>query len=150
EGLAELGRVEREPNAQHAGLLAPTRELLAQVRRIRVDAAHHGEALRMRARRGDGEVVAVALPGRRNDDGAVDPAFVHPAEHLFGAHRGRALRMGMAARPPRPPGRVRAPDVDLRIDDDQRYSRYPGSMRSSLRRSAGHSITPYGRRVCGW
>jgi hypothetical protein len=28
--------------------------------------------------------------------------------------------------------------------------RKPGSMRSSLRSSAGHSITPYGRRVCGW
>ena len=66
-------------------------------------------------RGGDSEVVAVAFERGRHQDGGGDACLVHHSEEALGGQRLREVRL--AARRPRPLGRVRCPDVNLRVDD---------------------------------
>ena len=111
--LAQHRRMERETYAQHAGLLLPTLDHLTSVGRVRIEAAHGGEVLRVARRRLVGEIVAVAFPRRRHEDRAVDIGLFHLGQKLRGAKR-LAMRFGAACRP-RAFGRVDAPDVNLRV-----------------------------------
>src|SRR5262249_59773270 len=93
----------------------PAGDLLTRARRVGVESAHDAEAVGMRRGRCEGNVVAVALPGRRHDDDTVDAGLVHPGQKLILAERRRAVRLG--ARRPGPLWRVGGPDMDLGVDD---------------------------------
>ena len=112
--------VKGKAQAQHAGLLAPRRQLAARFRVLRVEPPHYRKPVGMRSRGGDAEIVAVAFPRRRHDHHAIDARFVHFAQQIVGAERDRALRF--RALGPRTRGRVGAPDVHLRIDDQHASS----------------------------
>jgi hypothetical protein len=107
----ELGDVKGEPQAEHARLLAPFRDEPARRGVQRIEPAHRRVAVRVREMRGCREVVAVALPRRRDDDDALDAGFVHFTQQVFVPQRYRALRF--RAFGPWPLRRVRAPDVNL-------------------------------------
>ena len=56
----------------------------AALRLLDGEPTHHGEAVGIAARGLQGEIVAVALPRRRHDYGAVDARFVHFAQQVVG------------------------------------------------------------------
>ena len=107
--------VERHAHAEHPRLLLPFRQQRRRLRILERDAAHDGEAVGIALGRLQRIVVAVARPGRRHDDGAVDAGFVHHRHELLDGERLRKL--GLGAGHPGPVRRFRLPQMDLRIDD---------------------------------
>jgi hypothetical protein len=89
--------------------------LLDNVRRFRVKAAHGDEFIRILLRRGDHHIIAVPLKRRRHQHRTRDTRLRHLAEQFLGGDRGGAMRF--MARRPRPLGRAGSPDVYLCVDD---------------------------------
>src|SRR5215831_1721952 len=99
----------------HARLLLPGRQQGRTLWVLKRDLAHDAETGRMAQYRFDGIVVAVAWPGRRDDDSAVDAGLVHHGDRALDREWDWQLRL----RPgnPFPVVRLRLPQMDLRIDD---------------------------------
>ena len=104
-----------EADAQHARLLAPVRDAFARVGCAHVEATHDGELVRMRFDGGNGEIVALPLPARRHDDGAVNTGGLHVIQQMLLRIGQRTVRC--MTRRPRPLRGAGGPNVDLRIDD---------------------------------
>ncbi|MDI1287726.1 MAG: hypothetical protein PSV46_25300 [Reyranella sp.] len=114
--LAQNVGMKREAHAKHARLLPPAGDLAASIRRIGIEAAHDGEAIRMLGGGFEGNVVAVAFPRRRHQDHAVDTGLVHFGQQFILAEW-RPVRLGAGG--PRTLRRVGGPDVNLCVDDHQ-------------------------------
>jgi len=110
--------VEGEAHAEHARLLFPVRYKRAALRSLDREPPHHGEALGMKARRLERQIVAITLPRRRHDHDPAHPRRVHLGQQHVLGHGIRLLRALRPAGRPRPVRRVRAPDVHLRVDDE--------------------------------
>jgi hypothetical protein len=109
--------VEREPHPEHARLLLPVGHEPAALRLLDRKTAHDGELVRMQTRRLQGQIVAITFPRRWYQHGAAHLRQLHLEEEHVLRDRIRLLRFVVAARRPRTSGRVRPPDVHLRIDD---------------------------------
>ena len=116
--LLEARRAEGDADAEHAGLLLPVRQARGVRRIAMVEPAHHREAVGPASRRVERQVVALALPGRRHDDRAVDAGLIHAEDQRVGRQRLRAVLAPEAVRRPRPRRRTVRPDMDLRVDDE--------------------------------
>src|SRR5512138_2742013 len=99
-------------HAQHARLLLPGCEQLLRFRIVEPQPSHHGEALGPLLRRLHGVFVAIALPGLRHDDDAVDAGLIHARDQLIIGEWSWNMRLSDAVIWPRPLGRMRFPDVD--------------------------------------
>jgi len=113
-----LQTVESVADAQHAGLILPGAEQVLRFRIVEPQAAHHRKTMRPFLRRLHRVFVAIAFPGRRHDDDAVDTGFVHASQELVVREQPRNVRLPDAVGGPGTLGRVRKPDVDLRVHDD--------------------------------
>ena len=106
-------KITRKPG--HAGLLPPFRQQRGALGILQRQLAHDAEAPGIAPRRLERIVVAVARPGRRHDDDAIDAGFIHHRHQPLDGERLRQLRL--EARHPFPVLGLRLPEVDLRIDD---------------------------------
>ena len=104
-----------EPYADDAGLLFPTRKASRGLRIVQRNTAHDCEAPGIAPYC----LLRIVEPGpfkrRRDDDDAIHARFVHHRHQALDGERFGQLRRG--ARHPGAIGRVRFPEVDLRIDD---------------------------------
>ena len=110
------GVMERQSNAEHSRLLLPGLDHFPAFRLVDGDSPHHGKQIRIL---GDGfERVfrAVALPGGRDQDGAVDAGCQHPFPEILVADRLR--QVSRAAGHPRAFSSRGAPDVQSGVDDE--------------------------------
>jgi hypothetical protein len=106
---------ERAAQSQHARRRPSVRDSV-RGGRLGIDAPERREALWIRARRRQHQVVAIRVVMRGNEDGTPDARGIHLAQQLGGFER--RLAVGCRAGFPRTPGRVGRPDVHLRIGDE--------------------------------
>ncbi len=109
--------MEGEAQPEHAGLAPPGRDPPWTVGVAQRQPAHHGKPVRMAVGRGQRDVVAIALPGRRHDDDPVDTGSIHVGQQLGCAKRRGAMGQRLIARRPGSRGRIGRPEMNLRVDD---------------------------------
>jgi hypothetical protein len=114
------------------------------LRVLQRDTAHDRDAIGMPLGSLDAVVVAVARPGRRHDDGAIDAGLVHQRHQLLDGERLGHLRFH--AGHPRPVRRLRLPQMDLRVDD-QALARALRGGRLSRRLLRGRQRQPGAERA---
>src|SRR5256712_4839592 len=115
--------VEDVAQAEHAGLLLPSRQEIGLVQR---EIAEDGEALRMAARGVERDLVRARIPRRRLDHRRIDAGADHVVERLVLRVRHLAVRRArLAARP----------QVDLRVDDFHHSGISPASLTTFAMRS---------------
>ena len=122
------------PTSAEAGLPGFQQDIWIVAARPGAHAARDRRLAERRLQRGGAADRAAAQRARAGDQGRGRDAGAGERLH---PRRARPLRVGAA-------GGGRAARVAAR------QSRQDGSMRSSFLSIAGHSITPKGRRVCGW
>ena len=103
--------MEGKTHAEHAGLLEPGLDRGLRIRRFGIEAPHDCKTVGVFFDGFGGEVVAIAFPGWRHDDDAVNAGAIHVLEQLFMAERDFALRMRASG--PGPFRCIGAPDVYL-------------------------------------
>jgi hypothetical protein len=118
--------VERHPNAEHVRLLEPSREPARRVRRLDVEPADDGEAIGMPGGNLERPCIAVAGPGRRNNDGAIDAGCVHRREHLFRTEPVGPMRRTLLRPRPRMIRGFGRPEMDLNIGHRHIHPRRAG------------------------
>src|ERR1019366_2523692 len=72
-----LRAIEAAAQAEHASLLAPSGDALARAGPVHVEPAHDTQAIRIILRGFEAQVVAIAVPRRRNEYRAVDARTIH-------------------------------------------------------------------------
>ncbi len=110
--------MEGEPHAEHARLVFPGFEHLATFGLVEGNPPHDGKAPGVFGSSLQGVVDAVALPGRRDQDGAIDARLRHHRAQLLVPDR--RFQMRLAPRLPRPVRSGGAPDMYAGIRDDHR------------------------------
>ena len=110
--------VERQPHAQHAGLVPPALEHVLAGAALERNASHDREAVGIFAHGFERVIVAIGVDRGWHQDGAVDAGAVHVGDQLLIAV-GRALGVAGTQRPIQP---IRRPHMHLRVDDHQRFN----------------------------
>ena len=87
EQCPRLRRVRRDPEPEHARLIAPAAERAWHRRRP----AHHRETVGMEARRFQRQIVAIALPGGRRDHHPRHPGRIHLLQEIVFRERLRPM-----------------------------------------------------------